>query len=103
MGVTCDDEPRAAARETRPWRRGAYDARRHLQLVHQRLQHRRPERRQGPARRVGKLMMRCAKCGTDNREGAKFCSECATAFAAKCPKCGAVNIPSAKFCDECAA
>src|SRR5712692_10163597 len=47
--------------------------------------------------------MRCVKCGSDNREGAKFCSECATPFAIKCPRCGAVNTPSAKFCDECAA
>ena len=47
--------------------------------------------------------MRCAKCGSDNREGAKFCSECATPFAAKCPRCGAVVTPNAKFCDECAA
>jgi class 3 adenylate cyclase/tetratricopeptide (TPR) repeat protein len=46
--------------------------------------------------------MRCAKCGSDNREGAKFCSACATAFSAKCPRCGSVNRPSAKFCDECA-
>jgi class 3 adenylate cyclase/tetratricopeptide (TPR) repeat protein len=47
--------------------------------------------------------MRCTKCGADNREGAKFCSECATPFAAKCPHCGAANKPGAKFCDECAA
>src|SRR6266849_1621868 len=47
--------------------------------------------------------IRCTKCGATNREGAKFCSECATAFAAKCPRCGAINAPSAKFCDECAA
>src|ERR1700693_4497863 len=46
---------------------------------------------------------RCTKCGADNREGAKFCSECATAFAVKCPRCGATNKPAAKFCDECAA
>src|SRR6202521_4187190 len=46
---------------------------------------------------------RCAKCGADNREGAKFCSECATPFAVKCPRCGAANKPAAKFCDECAA
>jgi class 3 adenylate cyclase/tetratricopeptide (TPR) repeat protein len=43
----------------------------------------------------------CTKCGADNREGAKFCSECATPFAAKCPKCGAVKASGAKFCDEC--
>jgi len=46
---------------------------------------------------------RCTKCGADNREGAKFCSECATPFAVKCPRCGAANKPAAKFCDECAA
>src|SRR5712675_1193616 len=46
---------------------------------------------------------RCTKCGADNREGAKFCSECATPFAVKCPRCGATNKPAAKFCDECAA
>src|SRR5258708_39554049 len=46
---------------------------------------------------------RCAKCGADNRQGAKFCSECATPFAVKCPRCGATNKPAAKFCDECAA
>jgi class 3 adenylate cyclase/tetratricopeptide (TPR) repeat protein len=48
---------------------------------------------------VGKV--HCTKCGAENREGAKFCSECATPFAAKCPKCGAVNASGAKFCDEC--
>src|SRR6202521_5225064 len=48
---------------------------------------------------VGKV--HCTKCGADNREGAKFCSECATPFAAKCRKCGAVNASGAKFCDEC--
>src|SRR6202051_3842268 len=46
---------------------------------------------------------RCTQCGADNREGAKFCSECATPFAVKCPRCGAANKPAAKFCDECAA
>src|SRR6202158_4827459 len=46
---------------------------------------------------------RCTKCGADNREGAKFCGECATPFAVKCPRCGAANKPAAKFCDECAA
>ncbi|HLW70018.1 MAG TPA: AAA family ATPase [Candidatus Binataceae bacterium] len=45
--------------------------------------------------------MRCPKCGNDNRDGAKFCSECATPFSAKCRQCGADNSPGAKFCDEC--
>ena len=47
--------------------------------------------------------MRCPKCGTDNRENAKFCSECATPFRAKCSQCGAENSLGAKFCDECGA
>src|SRR5271155_1823014 len=45
--------------------------------------------------------MRCPRCGSDNREGAKFCSECATPFRAKCSHCGAENSLGAKFCDEC--
>src|SRR5713101_7983155 len=103
VGAARNDELGPTAREAGPSQRSARDARRHLWLVHRRLRHRRPEGRQGPARRVGKLIMRCVKCGSDNREGAKFCSECATPFAIKCPRCGAVNTPSAKFCDECAA
>src|SRR6516162_5800778 len=45
--------------------------------------------------------MKCAKCGADNREGAKFCNECAAPIEASCPKCSAKNKPGAKFCDEC--
>ena len=44
----------------------------------------------------------CPNCGSDNRPGAKFCSECATPLAASCPTCGTVNPPTAKFCSECA-
>jgi class 3 adenylate cyclase len=44
----------------------------------------------------------CAKCGTENLAGARFCMECATPFAAVCPSCGASNLPAAKFCSECA-
>src|SRR5215469_848670 len=47
--------------------------------------------------------MRCSKCGTDNREGRKFCAECGASLAAKCPQCGAVNEPNEKFCGECGA
>ena len=46
--------------------------------------------------------MICSNCGTENRPGAKFCSECATLLAAGCPTCGSANPPSAKFCSECA-
>src|SRR5215470_11756709 len=46
--------------------------------------------------------MRCAKCGAENREGARFCNDCAAPLAAQCPACGAVNKPGARFCDACA-
>ena len=45
--------------------------------------------------------MRCSKCSTENREGAKFCNECGTPFGTKCAACDALNQPDAKFCDEC--
>src|SRR6516225_3554933 len=47
--------------------------------------------------------MKCTKCGAENREGAKFCNECAAPIEASCPRCGAKNKPGAKFCDECGA
>jgi predicted ATPase/class 3 adenylate cyclase len=45
--------------------------------------------------------MRCSKCGVENRESARFCSECAAPLALKCRQCGGTNLPGAKFCDEC--
>ena len=45
--------------------------------------------------------MKCAKCGAENREGAKFCNECAAPLEASCPRCTSKNKPGAKFCDEC--
>src|SRR5215469_15101109 len=45
--------------------------------------------------------MKCSKCGAENREGAKFCNECAAPIETSCPKCGSKNKPGAKFCDEC--
>ena len=47
--------------------------------------------------------MKCASCGCDNREGAKFCGECAAplAEALACPKCGTANPKGRKFCDSC--
>src|SRR5215469_17846696 len=47
--------------------------------------------------------MRCSKCGTDNREGLKFCAECGEALASKCPRCRATNESREKFCGECGA
>src|SRR5215472_4205211 len=48
-------------------------------------------------------LMSCVKCGSDNREGANFCSACGAAIGNKCTACGALNHPGAKFCDECGA
>jgi len=45
----------------------------------------------------------CPSCGTDNREGRKFCAECGTPFALSCGTCGATNAPGEKFCGECGA
>src|SRR5262249_31376895 len=47
--------------------------------------------------------MRCSKCGTDNREGRKFCAKCAAPLALLCPRCSASNEPGEDFCGECAA
>src|SRR5215510_10006675 len=58
----------------------------------------------GPScERLGESAMRCSKCGTDNREGRKFCTQCGSALAAKCPRCGAAIEPAEKFCGECGA
>jgi class 3 adenylate cyclase len=45
--------------------------------------------------------MQCPKCDSENREEAKFCSECGEKLELKCPKCGNEIKPSSKFCDEC--
>jgi double zinc ribbon protein len=47
--------------------------------------------------------MKCPSCGCDNREGAKFCGECAAPLAAAlaCPSCGTTNPKGRKFCDSC--
>jgi class 3 adenylate cyclase len=47
--------------------------------------------------------MRCAKCGSDNRGGRKFCSKCGVALARQCPRCGASNELGEDFCGECGA
>jgi len=47
--------------------------------------------------------MRCAKCGSENPDNAKFCDGCAAPLPLRCASCGASNRASAKFCNECAA
>ncbi len=45
--------------------------------------------------------MKCPSCQFENREGAKFCSDCGYKFELTCPECGAINRVESKFCDEC--
>src|SRR5436190_5784049 len=47
--------------------------------------------------------MKCHSCGCDNREGAKFCGDCAAPLAAAlaCPSCGTANPKGRKFCHSC--
>jgi class 3 adenylate cyclase/tetratricopeptide (TPR) repeat protein len=45
----------------------------------------------------------CSACGTENRAGRKFCSNCGATLARACPACGAANDPEDRFCGECGA
>ena len=47
--------------------------------------------------------MRCGNCGSDNRDGRKFCSSCGGALALICGSCGAPNEPADRFCGDCGA
>ena len=49
----------------------------------------------------------CSYCGTQNRDGSKFCNSCGTrlspATSIACKICGATNSTEAVFCDKCGA
>ncbi len=45
--------------------------------------------------------MKCQKCGSDNREGVKFCEECGAKLELECPACKAKLPLGKKFCGEC--
>ena len=45
--------------------------------------------------------MRCSSCGSENREGRKFCAGCGGALGLACAACGANNQPGERFCGEC--
>ncbi|MEA2461840.1 MAG: hypothetical protein QOH90_2017, partial [Actinomycetota bacterium] len=46
-------------------------------------------------------MVFCTSCGTQNRDGSKFCRSCGTALDAGCVNCGAPLQPGDQFCVEC--
>ena len=45
--------------------------------------------------------MECSRCGSDNRQGAKFCLQCGERLEQDCPQCGKKLRAAANFCDEC--
>ena len=47
--------------------------------------------------------MQCLRCGTDNRDGRKFCASCGSPLTVKCLKCSASNLPGEQFCGDCGA
>ena len=47
-------------------------------------------------------MTRCAACGHQNRDAARFCEECEALLARRCADCGSELRLTAKFCNECA-
>jgi predicted amidophosphoribosyltransferase len=49
------------------------------------------------------MQMRCAKCGSDNPAGKKFCGDCGEQLGNACSKCGAENPETKKFCGDCGA
>ena len=45
--------------------------------------------------------MECARCGTLNDPGRKFCRQCGEALVVLCAVCGAANEPGDRFCGAC--
>jgi hypothetical protein len=45
--------------------------------------------------------MPCRWCGSDIRQGAKFCSECGRPTALACPNCSKLVSATDEFCAEC--
>jgi class 3 adenylate cyclase len=45
--------------------------------------------------------MRCSSCGSENRDGRKFCAGCGATLSLACAACGASNQPGERFCGEC--
>jgi class 3 adenylate cyclase len=45
----------------------------------------------------------CTKCGTENREGRKFCAQCGQPLGSVCASCGTQNEAGERFCGGCGA
>jgi class 3 adenylate cyclase/pimeloyl-ACP methyl ester carboxylesterase len=45
--------------------------------------------------------MKCPKCGSENRQEAKFCNDCGIKLELICPECKSVCQLTAKYCDHC--
>jgi class 3 adenylate cyclase/tetratricopeptide (TPR) repeat protein len=43
----------------------------------------------------------CSSCGTENRDGRRFCSRCGEVLAVACLSCGAANESDDAFCGAC--
>src|SRR5262245_7395807 len=54
-----------------------------------------------PPRQYGRDRMRCARCGSDNRAGRRFCGACGAPLQSSCPSCGFANEPDERFCGGC--
>src|SRR5437764_7375198 len=46
-------------------------------------------------------MVTCPACGTENKAGRRFCSQCGADLAKTCPACGTANDPGDLYCGEC--
>jgi adenylate cyclase len=47
--------------------------------------------------------MRCPSCGTDSREGRRFCSSCGASLLVACLVCGSQDEIDERFCGQCGA
>lgn len=45
--------------------------------------------------------MRCAACGTEHHDSARFCGACGAPLARRCPTCGADAAPGVRYCTSC--
>ena len=45
----------------------------------------------------GRTRMRCEACGSENREGRRYCAQCGAELTLACPACGAaprISLPN---------